>query len=223
MTLQLKQSPAPAPCDLSTRLTKSLLGFGLLAGPVYVAVAAAEALTRPGFDPARHDLSLLANGSYGWVQTTLFIAVGAMTVVAATGMRRALGAGWAPRLVAGYGIGLIGAGLFTADPAYGFPPGTADGKTDPTWHGLGHIVSAGLGFLALIAACILFSRAFRARGRSGWARYASTTAIVFAAAFIGIVSGPGQVATTVAFTFAVIWAWTWLAAVSLHLYRETGR
>lgn len=40
---------------------------------------------------------------------------------------------------------------------------------------------------------------------------------------LGIAAGPGQVATTVAFTIAVLCAWAWLTAFSLHLYREAGR
>jgi hypothetical protein len=40
-------------------------------------------------------------------------------------MRSAVASVWAPRLIAVYGLGLIGAGIFAADPAYGFPIGTA--------------------------------------------------------------------------------------------------
>ncbi|MPZ00176.1 MAG: DUF998 domain-containing protein [Actinophytocola sp.] len=57
-----------AACDPRTRVTKSLLGYGVLAGVVYVVVATAQAVTRAGFDPARHAVSLLANGDLGWIQ-----------------------------------------------------------------------------------------------------------------------------------------------------------
>ena len=42
---------------LPVRITKSLLGYGVLAGPFYVLVVAAQAATRDGFDPTRHAAS----------------------------------------------------------------------------------------------------------------------------------------------------------------------
>jgi len=46
------------------RVTRSLLGYGILAGPLYIVVALAQALTRDGFDLSRHPWSLLANGPH---------------------------------------------------------------------------------------------------------------------------------------------------------------
>src|SRR6202035_1251355 len=103
------------------------------------------------FEPLRHDLSLLANGDFGWIHTSLFIVSGLLVVASAVGMRSALGTGpastWAPRLIALYGIGLIGAGIFAADPAYGFPPGTPIEAHDVSSHGLMHLVSGLVGFV----------------------------------------------------------------------------
>ena len=113
-------SAAPA-CDPATRVTKSLLGYGVIAGPLYVSVSLAQALTRQGFDLSRHEWSLLSNGSLGWIQITNFVVTGLMTVAFAIGVRRVLPAGrgatWAPRLIATYGVGMISAGVFRADPA----------------------------------------------------------------------------------------------------------
>src|SRR5262249_37678888 len=115
-------------CTPAARVTRSLLGYGVIAGPLYVAVALAQALTRDGFDLSRPAWSLLANGHFGWIQTGNFVATGLMTVAAAVGLRRALPAGrtrtWAPPLLAAYGGALVGAGIFRADPAQGFPVGT---------------------------------------------------------------------------------------------------
>src|SRR5579864_741463 len=119
-------------CDPGTRVTRSLLGYGVLAGPVYVIAALAQALLRPGFNLAHDDVSLLSNGSLGWIQIANFVVTGLMVIACATGMRRALAGGrsalWAPLLIGLYGLGLIAAGIFVADPMYGFPPGTAAGK-----------------------------------------------------------------------------------------------
>ena len=85
-------------------MTRSLLGYGVIAGPLYVVVSLAQALTRDGFDLTRHAWSLLANGSLGWIQIANFVVVGAMTIAFAVGLRRALPAQrWAPRLVGVYG------------------------------------------------------------------------------------------------------------------------
>src|SRR5262245_41597171 len=113
------------PCDRATSVTRSLLGYGVIAGPLYVVISLGQALTRDGFDMTRHAWSLLANGSLGWVQIVNFVLVGAMTIAFAVGLARALpGQRWAPRLVGAYGLSLIAAGVFRADPALGFPPGT---------------------------------------------------------------------------------------------------
>ena len=77
-------------CDPATAVTRSLLGYGVIAGPLYVVVSLAQALTRDGFDLTRHAWSLLANGSMGWIQIANLILVGAMTIAFAAGLRRAL-------------------------------------------------------------------------------------------------------------------------------------
>ena len=56
-----KRSAGPA----LTSLTRPLLVCGLIAGPFYVVIGLIQALTRPGFNLLRHDLSLLANGEFG--------------------------------------------------------------------------------------------------------------------------------------------------------------
>jgi hypothetical protein len=207
---------------LDVRITKSLLGYGMIAGPIYVLVVIVQALTREGFDPTRHPASVLANGALGWVQIGNFLLTGAMTIAAAVGIYRATRPGrsstWAAWLVGGYGTGLIAAAVFRADPVPGFPPGTPDEVTI-TWHGMAHFFSGAVGFACLIAACFVLGHWFTRRGERGWAWYSRITAILFALGFGAISAGSGAPATVVMFTVAVVLAWTWLTAVSLHLYR----
>ena len=80
-------------CTPAARVTRSLLGYGIIAGPIYVAVSLTQALTRPGFDLSRHAWSLLENGALGWIQITNFIVTGLMTLAGAVGLRRALPSG----------------------------------------------------------------------------------------------------------------------------------
>src|SRR5215210_6513833 len=117
-------------CTPTDRVTNSLLGYGIIAGPFYVVVSLAQALSRDGFRLDTHSWSLLANGPSGWIQIANFILTGLMTVAAAVGLHRALAPGrghtWAPLLIGVYGLSLIGAGVFRADPAQGFPAGAPD-------------------------------------------------------------------------------------------------
>src|SRR6266496_2368338 len=71
-----------------TRQTRALLICGLIAGPFYIVVGLIQALTRPGFDLMRHDLSLLANGDLGWIQSTNLVLAGLLVVAFAVGMRQ---------------------------------------------------------------------------------------------------------------------------------------
>ena len=169
----------------------------------------------------RHDVSLLSTGDLGWIQITNFLVTGLLTLACAVGMRRVLHSGrgstWGPLLIGVYGLGLIGAGIFTADPALGFPPGTPADATAISWHGLMHFVTAAPGFLALIAACFVFARRFATPNQRGWAVYSVITGVVFFAGFFGIASGSGQSWTILGFWIAVVLAWAWLAAMAIRL------
>jgi hypothetical protein len=208
---------------LADRITKSLLGYGVIAGPSYVVVAAAQAALRPGFDPTRHAISQLENGDFGWVQTVNFLLVGAMVMAAGVGVGRALRPGrLAGGLLVGYGLGLFGAGVLHADPSDGFPPGTPPGAGVVSWHGIGHLVVASLGFTCFVAFGFVIANAFARRGMRGWAWSARLTAVVFAVSFVALASGSGGSAAIIAFTVAVVWGWAWLSAVSVKLYRSVG-
>ena len=206
-------------------LDRSLLTAGALAGPVYIGLGLGQALLRPGFDITRHDLSLLSNGGLGWIQIGNFLLSGLLVIAGAAGLRRTLLAGrsrtWGPLLLAGYGLGLIGAGLFAADPAFGFPPGTPADANSISWHGLLHILTAALGFAALIGSCGVFSRRFAAEHQSGWMVYSIVTGLVFLAGFVGVASGSGNRWSVIGFWIAVILAWSWITAISLRYRRAT--
>ncbi|MFI0469680.1 DUF998 domain-containing protein [Saccharopolyspora sp. 5N102] len=208
-------------CTPAGRITRSLLGYGVIAGPFYVVVGLAQALTRDGFDLSKHAWSLLSNGQLGWIQIANFIICGLMTVAAAIGLRRALTPGrgrtWAPSLLAAYGVSLIGAGIFRADPAQGFPAGTPE-TTTFSWHGMLHFMIGGIGFLCLIAACFVLAGYFSRDGLPGLAWFSRVTGVVFLAGFAGIASG-SQGPTTLAFVAAVLTVWAWMTTVSVHFYR----
>ena len=204
------------------------LTLGIWAGPLYVIVGAAQAMLREGFDPRRHALSLLSNGSLGWIQIANFLVTGVMVIAFCIGLKQALVSGkgrtWGPILLAIYGLGLICAGFFSADPALGFPPGTPPGppRTIST-HGLLHFVCGGIGFLGLIASCLVFARRFASFKEACWAWYSALTGIIFLAAFFGIASGSGNASIILAFYAAVALAWSWITALAIRTLKEVRR
>ena len=222
---------ASASSGMTAKLTHALLACGVVAGLLYILVGVIEMLIRPGFDLRRHSLSLLSNGQGGWIHIALLITAGLLTIAGAAGIRRVLrgqrGGSWGPALIGLYGLGLIGAGVFVADPALGFPPGTPMDAHTISWHGLMHFVCGGIGFLGLIGACFVFARRFFADRQLGWAVYSIATGVLFFAAFFGIAAGSQQGGTTLtvvnlAFSIAVVLGWAWVSTMAARLMRGHG-
>lgn len=218
------RSSDPVACAPGARVTRSLLGYGMLAGPFYVLASGVEGVVRPGFDFTRHEWSLLANGGFGWIHMLVLALTGLMVAAAAVGLVRHLHvegrsgvAGW---FLAGYGAGMVGGGIFSADPASGFPPGTPEGPpVDPTVSGLLHLVFGGLGFLAFVVCCLIRARQLQRDGARGWAVFSLATGVLFLAGFASVAAGSVGVLT---FTAAVLLAWTWLFLTSARAYRRAG-
>ncbi|MGI8715089.1 MAG: DUF998 domain-containing protein [Solirubrobacteraceae bacterium] len=197
----------------------------MLAGPFYVLVSLAQAVTRTGFSLRGDGWSLLVLGHLGWIQMANLAITGVMIIVGAVGMRRAVGrelvdGRWAPRLLAGYGVGLVFAGLFRADPANGFPAGTPAGPAQHlSPHGMLHLFSGSVGFVCLTATCFVIARGMSRRGASRPALVARLIGGLFALAFLGIASGDGSAGINLAFTAAAIITSGWLSYMAVGLYR----
>lgn len=195
--------------------TRALLAGGAIAGPIYVVAALIQGVTRQGFDLLRHDVSLLANGALGWIQIANFLLTGALVVACAVGARRVLPAGrrttWGVALLGLYGIGLICAGVFVADPVAGFPPGTTQATI--SWHGTLHLLSAAVAFFALAAACFVLARL----DGSGWARYSRLTGVLFLLGFLGGVGASAYPAGVLALWAAVLLGWAWILVLAVRL------
>ncbi|MGF1648567.1 MAG: DUF998 domain-containing protein [Kineosporiaceae bacterium] len=213
-------SSTPADAGRRRRVTRGLLGCGVIAGPLYVLLWWGQAAAREGFDPTRHAASLLANGSWGWTQTLNFVLAGTLVTAAGIGVGRATGSRWGGGLLTAFGVGTLAAAVFPADPADGFPVGTPAGPAEPTLQGLLHLVTGGAGFLCLVAACLVLGREFARRGERGWAAFTRVTGVLFLTAFVGVASSGGAPALVLAFSAAVILGWAWLAAVTFRLRRS---
>ena len=208
------------------RLTNVLLTCGIVAGPLYIIIGLIQMAIRPGFDITRHSLSLLSNGDLGWIQILNFLVTGLLLIAGAVGMKWILPSGpgskWAPRMLGLYGLGLIGASVFSADPALGFPPGTPLENNPISWHGMMHFVVGTFGFIGFIAACFIFARRFKSLQKPGWAWYSLITGILFLASFVGIASG-SKGPVSVLFAIAVVIGFIWISALLSSLKEEIER
>jgi len=208
------------------RMNLPLLACGVLAGPLYIAVTAIQALTRAGFDPTQHRYNLLTTGDLGWIHRTNYVVAGVLTVLFAVGVARMLrqgpGAVWGPRLLGLYGVAYIASGVFPADPVVGFPPGTVAEST--TWHGIAQMASRSLSSAALLGASVVIARWFTAQGLRNWARF-SWVAVPMSLAAFGLLSAAGADTSTKYLFFLApgILMWVWVTALAVHLYRRAER
>jgi len=206
--------------DSGAAVTRSLLGYGVLAGPFYLAVGLIQAFVRNGFDLARHPLSVLANGPGGWVQTANFVLTGLMVLAAASGFARVLGpksraTSW---FLGAFGASMIVAAVFRADPMDGFPIGTPEGPpTSISSTGMTHFIAGTVGFVALAVSCFFAARAMSRRNVRSLARLSFASGL---AVLLGFFGGPALSSSPVlGIWFSVVVGWTWLTILSLHLYR----
>lgn len=217
---------APVAARRPSAATRAMLAGGVAAGPLFVLVVLIQQLTRDGFDPQRHPLSLLSLGDLGRIQITNFVVAGVLAIASAVGIGRVLPAGsrgatWAPRLIGIYGAAMIWGGVFVADPAFGFPPGTPDGSpAELSWHGILHGFAPVVAGLALVAACVVFARRFAALGHRGWVAYCIAAPVLYVV--LATASFPAEDYRLTLAGGAVIWTWA-SAVTALLLLESTGR
>jgi len=194
--------------------TRNLLRCGMVAGPLFLIVAFALGLTRPGFDVARHPFSLLSLGPGGWMQITNFVVSGLLFVACAIGLRRSMrsgpGATWGSLFIGLFGAAMIAGGVFVSDAGAGFPPGAPEGApTTISWHGALHGLAFALGMVGLIAAVVVFARRFAAENDRDWA-WGTVTAGIGTV----VLGGAGSAVADWRLTAAgIVVGWLWASAV----------
>lgn len=199
--------------------SRALLGALAVSGPLWAAVSLIQAFTRPGFDLSRHPLSMLSLGDLGWLQIANFIVAGVLAIIGARGLRQATESAWAPRLVTIYGAGYILAGVFTLEPAAGFPVGTPTAPpTGMAWHSGLHLLSGMIAFIALAAALIVLGRVFSRRHERGWAWGAIIAAVVVILATFA--SSAQLLAPSIILAVGVIAGMVTLSVIALKLRRN---
>jgi Protein of unknown function (DUF998) len=203
--------------------TWRLLACGVAAGPLFIGLSVIQALTREGFDLKRHAISMLSLGDYGWIQIANFLISGCLTVLCAIGMWKALRRGcagtWGPVLVGMFGTGTLAAGLFSTDPAMGFPPGAPAGLPETlSWHGVLHGVAFFVAFASLVASCFVYARRFAERKQWRWTACCAISGVAAPALVAMGIASPTSAG--VPFLLAAAVAFAWLAVLALELLAE---
>jgi hypothetical membrane protein len=205
------------------RLTRRLLAAGIVGPALFVVVLLIEGATRPGYDAWRQFGSELSLSDQGWEQIANFLICGVLCLAFAVGLRRALrrarGAVAGPVALAVFGLALVVAGIFTTDPALGYPPGAAEVKT---MHGAVHALAGLFVFVSLTVACFVLAWRFARDARSrGWTVYSALSGLVVLAFFIASVvpSGPGAPIGLLQ-RVAIVAGWAWIVALAGHLRRR---
>lgn len=211
---------SPAPPTVERLHKRRLLACGIVVAPLFLFVAVVQILVRPGFDITQHAVSSLQNGEFGWVQSASFMAAGLLSILCAWGMRHLLrgsrGGTWGPLLVGIFGIGMVLAGLFPPDPAFGFPAGAPEGPPESMSTG-GGLHSAGffVAFIALIAGCFVLARHF-GRTSPAWRNGCLAVGIVTLLLIVlGNAAFPG--AAGIFYFAAGAISFTWLSTVAWRL------
>ena len=186
---------ATACADPSTRVTRSLAGYGVIAGPVYVGVSLAQALTRDGFDLGRHAWSQLADRRLGLdpdrqPRRDRPDVARLLRGPAPHPGRRSRWPGRARFSSRCSASASCSAGVFPADPAAGFPVGMATPST-PSLHGTLHLMTSGVGFLALAVAMVVMAVRYAAERRRGRSAFSVVAAAALLGGFGTIASGVG--------------------------------
>ncbi|ABS63999.1 conserved hypothetical protein [Parvibaculum lavamentivorans DS-1] len=201
-----------------------LLHSGIVAGLLFFVVPTILVFTRPGFDIERHAISMLSLGEGGWMMKAVFIVSGLFVLACAWGIHAELARGQggiaAPLLIGAYGVGLVLAGIFDAPAGLGFPQGTPDDQqpvmtTAATLHSLAFMIAFG----GLILSCFVFAFHFWQTEQLFWAVASLATGIV-----LPLLIGLGMsmvVAPGIAFYWAAMLGWLWLAAVLIVLPHGT--
>jgi len=213
--------------------TEFLLLCGVIGPLLFILVFLIEGATRPGYSAWRTHVSYLALSNQGWEQIANFIVCGSLIIAFAVGLRRIWRTGrasvWGPLLIGLFGLGLVIAGVFVADPGGGYPPGAPVNGIPQTWHAWVHGISGLLLFnVVLPAACFVLARRFAADPQNRhWATYSWITgALILVISIVSTIALP--IAENAGFPVVdgliqrvvIIMGWVWLALTALRLFLQ---
>jgi len=209
---------------MSTGLTidRLMLLSSIAAATLFFIVPTILMFRRAGFDIERHAISMLSLGEGGWIMKAVFVVSGVLTLVCARGLFVELSQGWpglvGAVLIGGFAVGLVMAGFFDAPEGLGFPPGIPEDQQPvmtigPIVHSLAFMIAFG----ALIASCFAFALHSWQAGYTIWAM--SSLAVGLALPTLIALGTSMTIAPGIAFYWATMLGWAWLAATVLIVSR----
>lgn len=208
--------------------TPRLLLAGVPIFPIFIGVSLLLTVVSPPFSLARHEISLLLVGQFGWLQMANFILTGVLGLAFAIGLWRNLhgqkAGTWGPILLGVFGIAFLLAGVFHPDPQLGYPVGAPMGVPAPqtsasTIHSLAFSILA----LAIIAAGFVFARRFIAEGKRSLGIYSLINSLaIITFVMLGGVSMESGNGGIYLFGAAVTIS-SWVSVIAYQLYRNQNK
>jgi len=164
----------------------------------------------------------------GWVQVTNFIVSGVLILLFAIGFRHATlllnGSVWRSRFIGAVGLGLVGDGIFSSDPVFGYPMNVPLATEQFTTRGHLHDLFAVIILLSLVVVCFKFRNMFKENGNKIWATYSLISAISILIAFILAALGFRQIPifVNIAGVFqrlCIIIGFTWMTLLAFYIIK----
>ncbi len=210
--------------------TKRLLICGPPGCILFTVVFLIQGQLRDDYSPLKFPISSLSIGQYGWIQRANFLISGFLIFLFAIGFRRATpllkSSLWTSRLIGAAGVGLIGAGLFSSDPVYGYPVTEPISIAQFTITGHLHDFFSIFVFVSLPIACFKMRKRFQEFNNTKWANYTLISVTGMLTAFILAALGFKQIPVLVDFAGAfqrlsIIFSFIWLTSLSVFIIKTS--
>lgn len=177
----------------------------------------------------KHPVSSLALGEYGWIQTLNFILSGILMLAFDFGVYQILKpvkeAHRGMFLMACVGIGIIGSGICTTDPVYGYPADLPMRTEQFTVTGILHHYLSILLFVCQPLTCFTFGKMFLKKKKIPWGMYSSATGFLMLLTFV--MAGMGFIQHSVLLEIAglcqrisILSGGFWITLLAIQLYLD---
>jgi hypothetical membrane protein len=214
---------------INTQAIKLLLTAGPVGSLFFILSFTVQGLYRTGYDPSLHPVSSLSLGPMGWMQIYSFVITGLLIIGFSFGVKRSFLARRYSRRISHFilaaGIGLTGAGVFSTDPVYGYPPQLPLRLAQFTWQGHLHDFFSLMVFVGIPAAALTSWKYFVITGQKGISIFSLFAALTVLLAFILAGAGFKQAPVFVDFAgllqrASIIGGCTWLTVLGIYLIKE---
>jgi len=160
-----------------SKTTKVLLICGQIGCVLFALLFFIQGQLREGYYPLRFAVSSLSIGQYGWVQRSNFFVSGILIFLSSFGFYKGTssinGQLWTSRFFGTAGIGLVGAGIFSSNPVYGYPATEPLRVAQYTVSGHLHDFFSSFFFFGILVTCFKMRNRFKAIGEHNSATVAS--------------------------------------------------